>query len=114
MKNNYRTGNHQNMMLVDHPSNVHQNQQLILQHQSMTSVGLKSPQTLSSYSMMQETPHVRMRDSVWDDRSRMEDDDGEATCREDLERTASIDLRKQFDFVLSPNTSEIRVFGDKR
>ena len=111
MINNYRKSENSNLMMVD-PSNasiIHHH----LQHQSMTSVGLKSPQTISSYSMMQETPHVRMRDSVWDDRSRMEDEDG-ATYREDLERTASIDLRKELNFVLSPNASEIRVFKDKR
>ena len=83
----------------------------------MTSVGLKSPQTLSTYSMMQETPQVRIRgESIWDLRSGDgHDEDGTATCQDDeLERTTSIDLRKQLNFVLSPNTSEIQVFGGKR
>lgn len=52
-------------------------------------------------------------ESIWDRRSVGADDT--ATCHEDeLERTTTIDLRKHLDFALSPNTSEIRVFADKR
>ena len=52
-------------------------------------------------------------ESIWDRRSVGGDDT--FTCHEDeLERTTSMELRKHLDFALSPNTSEIRVFADKR
>ena len=45
-----------------------------LMAQSMTSVGLKSPGTLSNFSAMQETPNVRINNSIWDRESHVEED----------------------------------------
>ena len=82
--------------------------QIYYGNQSITSMGLKSPQSISNQSMIQQTPQVRMRqNAIWDNHSNMDD----ATyCQEDssaLERTGSIDLRQQLDFVLSPDASRI-------
>ena len=73
--------------------------------QSMTSVGMKSPMTLSNYSMgLQETPQVRMRDCMIDGQSLI--DDTMTVEETELEKTASIDLRRlDFSLPLSPGSS---------
>ena len=68
----------------------------------MTSVAMvKSPVSCHS-GILQETPHVRMTESIWDREENSHVDDGATTAQDELEQTHSIGLRKNLDFALSP------------
>ena len=69
-----------------------------LQCQSMTSVALKSPLSQSSFSMVQETPHIRTRQNIWDKNSDAN------TNADELEQTVT-NLRKNIGLILSPDES---------